>query len=343
MRYIGSKNNLLNTIDLFIRKNIESTEAMSMFDAFSGTGSVGSYFKDSFQIYSNDNLYFSYLIQKILIEMNDYPSFYGLKKIGINNPFNFLNNSNEKLSGHVFNSYSDGGISERRYLSAENGQKIDYILFQINEWLDQKVISLVEKDYILGSLVYHIPSFSNIGGTYSTFLKHWDKRALKKFEFHGLPITNNSKSNQSFCNDINEVINQIDADILYLDPPYNQRQYAPNYHMLESIAQEDFSELRGKTGLRNYSNQKSDFCVKSKVGDALEKVLVNSKSKHIILSYSSDGLLKYEEIETIFNKVVLEDTFNFQKIPYRKFKRIKGLDKETLYEYLFYGRRQNKR
>lgn len=340
MRYIGSKNNLLKNIDLFIRSNINLNKEMSMFDAFSGTGTVGRYFKDRFQIYSNDNLYFSFLIQKGLIEMNEYPAFYGLKEIGINNPFDFFNNTQEKLPGHVFNSYSYGGISERKYLSEDNGQKIDYILFQLNDWVSNKVISSCEKDYILGSLVYHIPSFSNIGGTYGSFLKHWDKRALKNLEFYGLPVINNSKSNKSFCNDINEIIGTIYSDILYLDPPYNQRQYAPNYHMLESIAREDFIDLRGKTGLRDYSNQKSEFCVKSKAADALEKILVNSNSKHVVLSYSSDGLLKYEEIETIFNKILLKDTFNFQKIPYRKFKRTAGPEKKTLYEYLFYGQKK---
>jgi adenine-specific DNA-methyltransferase len=340
MRYIGSKNNLLKNIDLFIRKNIDLHKEMSMFDAFSGTGSVGCYFKDRFQIYSNDNLYFSYLIQKILIEMNDYPSFNGLKKVGIDNPFDFFNKSNDKVPGEVFNFFSDEGLSERKYLSKDNGQKIDYILLQINEWKKQNIISADEKDYILGSLIYHVPSFSNIGGTYGAFLKHWDKRALKKIEFYGLPIKNNNKKNKSFCSDVNQIIKKVNTDILYLDPPYNNRQYAPNYHMLETIAKEDFVGLRGKTGLRNYDSQKSEFCVKSKVGDALKKILVLSKSKHIILSYSSDGLLKYDQIEDIFKTVLDKDTFSVEKIPYRRFKRTSGNEENTLYEYLFYGQKK---
>ena len=338
MRYIGSKKNLLKNIDLFIRKNIKE-EANSFIDAFSGSATVGSYFKSNYQIISNDNLYFSYLLQKIFIEFNSYPSFCRLKNKGINCPFEYFNSLSKGIAKHTFNQFSDGGTEGRKYFSEENGQKIDLIIKQTNDWLDDHIISKDEKDYIFGSLIFHIPSFSNIGGTYGAYLKSWDKRALKKFIFHGLPITNNGKNNYSYCNDVNDFIAHAKGDILYLDPPYNNRQYAPNYHLLETIAREDFKNLRGKTGLRDYLNQKSDFCIKSKVHNALQNILEKTASKHIVMSYSSDGIMSAEEIEQLFCQCLVSSSFVFEKIPYRRFKRTSSKTDKVLYEYLFYGKK----
>ena len=103
-----------------------------------------------------------------------------------------------------------------------------------------------------------------------------------------MPITNNGKNNYSHCSDINDFIAHVKGDILYLDPPYNNRQYAPNYHLLETIAREDFKNLRGKTGLRDYLNQKSDFCIKSKVHNALQNILEKNASKHTVNNYLID-------------------------------------------------------
>ena len=68
------------------------------------------------------------------------------------------------------------------------------------------------------------------------------------------------------------------ADIAYVDPPYNQRQYVPNYHVLETIARYDSPALKGVTGMRPYDSQRSDFCIKNKVNDALTGCLGNCVS-----------------------------------------------------------------
>ena len=73
MRYIGSKTNLLKNIESCISLNIH-TKQKSFCDIFSGTGVVARYFKPQYEIISNDVLYFSYLIQKSLIENNKIPN-----------------------------------------------------------------------------------------------------------------------------------------------------------------------------------------------------------------------------------------------------------------------------
>lgn len=339
MRYIGSKVNLLKNIDLFIRKNIPKEGANSFFDAFSGTGSVGYYFKDKYKIYSCDNLYFSHLLQKCLIESNKQPDFSTLIKEIKTDPFNYFNNMHKEASGPVFHNFSHMGKEGRKYFSKENGKKIDFILKELGRWKKNNLLNSEEVDYIKGCLIYHLPSFSNIGGTYGAFLKQWDKRALKPIKFYSLPYKNNKKRNRSYFDNLMNIIHEINADILYLDPPYNARQYAPNYHVLETIALEDFKNLKGVTGLRNYADQKSDFCNKNKAKQSLDKILSETKSKYVVMSYSSDGIMSKDDILGIFKNSLQSDSIVLEEIPYRKFKRTKSDSKDNLYEYLIFGKK----
>ena len=339
MRYIGSKVNLLKNIDLFIRKNIPKEGANSFFDAFSGTGSVGYYFKDKYKIYSCDNLYFSHLLQKCFIESNKQPEFSTLIKEIKTDPFNYFNNMHKETSGSVFHNFSHNGKEGRKYFSEENGKKIDFILRELRRWKKNNLLDSEEADYIKGCLIYHLPSFSNIGGTYGAFLKQWDKRALKPIKFYPLPYKNNKKRNRSYFDNLMNIIHEINADILYLDPPYNARQYAPNYHVLETIALEDFKNLKGVTGLRDYADQKSDFCNKNKAKRSLDEILSKTKSKYVVMSYSSDGIMSKDDILGIFKNSLQSDSIVLEEIPYRKFKRTKSDSKDNLYEYLIFGKK----
>ena len=339
MRYIGSKVNLLKNIDLFLRKNIPKERANSFFDAFSGTGSVGYYFKDKYKIYSCDNLYFSYLLQKCFIESNKQPDFSKLiKKIKMD-PFTYFNNMNKEISGSVFHNFSHMGKEGRKYFSEENGKKIDFILKELKQWKGDGLVNPDEADYIKGCLIYHLPSFSNIGGTYGAYLKQWDKRALKPIKFYPLPFKNNKRINRSYFDNLMNVIHKINSDILYLDPPYNARQYAPNYHVLETIALEDFKNLKGVTGLRDYADQKSDFCNKVKAMQSLDEILNKTKSKYVVMSYSSDGIMSKDDILDIFKNSLRSDSIVLEEIPYRKFKRTKQGSSDTLYEFLIFGKK----
>jgi adenine-specific DNA-methyltransferase len=82
----------------------------------------------------------------------------------------------------------------------------------------------------------------------------------------------NKQKNEVYNTDSMQLIDNIDTDILYLDPPYNKRQYAPNYHILETIAKYDNPVIKGITGMRDYSEQKSLFCNKDTALQSLDKI-----------------------------------------------------------------------
>ena len=340
MRFIGSKILLLENIKQVIDE--KAPNAHSFCDIFSGTACVARYFKQWYEVYSNDLLYFSYVLQKGTIENDEQPSFKKLfSKIGTDKPLEYLNNiptsimEDLDISKRFFqNNYSPNG--GRMYVTDENALRIDFARNTIENWKEENLLDENEYYYLVACLVEGIPFVSNISGTYGAYHKTWDKRSHKKFELFPLDVATNNKNNKSFNEDGVELLTSISGDILYIDPPYNSRQYLPNYHVLETAAKYDFPVLSGVTGQRPYEGQKSDFCSKKMVINAFSNLIKNANFKHLILSYSTDGLMSTTEIEQIMKEFGKPETYHVYEIPYRRFKSRELTKQDKLKEYLFY-------
>jgi len=339
VRFIGSKKLLLNEIKLVVDEHIDKAE--SFCDIFSGTSTVARFFKRDYEMISNDLLHFSYVLQKATIENECYPDFRDIKKIINMDPFNYFNTldikeSDLKETPFIYENYSPNRMSTRQYFSNENALKIDFIRQSIEQWKNKGFLKENEYYYLLAGLIEAIPYISNIAGTYGAYLKHWDKRANKKLELIKLETFKNNKMNQCFNQDSNELIKKIKGDILYIDPPYNSRQYAPNYHVLETISKYDNPVIYGKTGMRPYQDIKSKYCKRSEVLSEFSDLINNASFKHIIFSYSTEGILSEEDIESILKKFGNKDTYRIKKLPYRRYKHRAGHVKHDLHELIFY-------
>lgn len=342
MRYIGCKSLLLENIKEVIDKHV--TGATSFCDIFSGTSTVARYFKKWYETYSNDVLYFSYCLQMATIECPSVPKFSKLtKELGINDPITFFNNMQtadmEKLdiNKRFFqNNYSPKG--GRMYLNDDNALRIDYCRNVIEQWNIDGLLDKYEYYYLVACLVEGIPFISNISGTYGAFHKEWDKRTFKKFELIRLDVTNNGKNNKCYQTDGVKLLENISGDILYVDPPYNERQYLPNYHLLETAAKYDNPQIKGVTGQRQYAeNQKSEFCSLKTVLVAFENLMKNAKFHHILLSYNTDSIMPIEEIEKIMKKYGKPETFEINYINYRRYKSRSNVSNNSeLKELLIY-------
>jgi len=339
MRFIGSKVLLLTEIEKVIKENVQSAQLFC--DLFSGTSVVGRYFKKDYKIISNDLLYFSYVLQKASIEVNKKPLYDKLQNLLDMNPFEYLVNTEVSIdcfeeTPFIYQNYSPNEDCDRQYFTNENALRIDFIRQSIEKWKNEEIINEQEYFYLLAALIEGIPFVSNIAGTYGAFLKHWDKRAFKKFELIQIDLYDNNKNNISFNKDSNQLIKEISGDILYIDPPYNQRQYAPNYHILETIARYDNPQIRGKTGLRPYDDIKSKYCVKREVLKNFQELIHCANFKHIIVSYSTEGIMNMEDIEKTLNEYGNPNTYKLYKIPYRRYKHRPGKVEHDLHELLFY-------
>ena len=359
MRFIGCKENLLDFIELFIRE--KGIKGNVFCDLFSGTGSVAKHFKElGYKISSTDLLYFSFVLQKVYIEQNQYPKFSKLLKrlkiVPVNDTLFIDSSKNARaiiqhlnnlrgIKNFIYRNYSPEGTKGkkhvRQYFTGDNAQKIDSIREEIEKWKKGNLLSEQEYYFLLCSLIEAVPFVANISGTYAAFLKNWDKRAFKKIMLKVPKIIESNKKHKAFNENGLKVLDQIKGiDILYLDPPYNERQYAPNYHILETIARWDKPRIKGVTGMRAYEDQKSEFCNPQKGLIALEEIIKKGDFKHLLLSYNDEGIMPERKIIELFNK------YGKVEIVEKKYQRYKsnsnGEQKKGVNEKLYYFRKVNK-
>jgi len=324
MRFIGCKTQLLDNIREVVDRHVPHAETFC--DIFSGTAAVARCFKRRYEVYSNDLLYFSYCLQKATIENPRLPSFSALSEaVGIADPVGFLNRLDTAAmeilpeeKRFFQNNYAPAG--GRMYVTDTNALRIDFARNKVEEWNAAGLLNEMEYFYLVACIVEGIPFVSNISGTYGAYNKSWEARSNKRFELVALPVVYNGRDNRSYQEDGAVLLERVHGDILYIDPPYNERQYLPNYHVLETAAKYDFPVLKGVTGQRPYEAQKSDFCSRKTVVGAFEELVRNAKFQHIILSYNTDGIMTLDEISEVMRAYGLPDTFEVNYIPYRRFK-----------------------
>ncbi len=307
MNYIGSKKRLLNFLYNGISE-ITGLTSGTFFDGFAGTGSVGKFFQEKgFSIIANDIQYYSFIVNngKLNIPENNKKMkklIMELHQLGED----YEKNISDEKKCFIYNNYCAGGTQNlefpRLYFSDENGKKCDVMRMKIEDWKDEKKVNQKEYFYLIYCLLEAIDRVANTASVYGAYLKKLKKTAQKSLQIKTIDAEISSQYSAKIYNDAIENLMNIETDILYLDPPYNNRQYAPNYHVLETIAKYDNPELRGKTGLRNYEEQKSDFCMKAKVEQAFEYVIQHSKAKYIFLSYNNEGIMSSETIQNILKK-----------------------------------------
>ena len=144
-----------------------------------------------------------------------------------------------------------------------------------------------------------------------------------------MPVVSGSIG-EAYNEDINILAKKIHGDVLYLDPPYNARQYCSNYHVLETIARYDNPKLNGVTGLRDSSYQKSKFCSKRTVAETFEDLIKNAQFKYIFLSYNNEGLMSLDTIKEIMSRY---GEYSFFTKEYRRFKADKDENRNIAADY----------
>ena len=351
MNYIGSKLSLLEFLEKSIEKVVDKNSRVFC-DLFAGTGAVGTYFKrKGYKVIANDIQYYSFVLIKQYIENHQHLKFTKLTKIltELNNieiaerknfVCDYLSNiKGEK--GFIYKNYCSGGTKnqefERQYFSDENGMRCDAIRIKIEEWKNEKLITDNEYYFLLATLLETVDKRANTASVYGAFLKQLKKTAQIPFVLKPAELIINDQNHEVFNEDINKIVEKVEGDILYLDPPYNQRQYATNYHMLETIAKYDNPKIYGKTGLREYQDQKSLYCSSSQVKKAFKDLILKAKAKYIFLSYNNEGLMTHDEIKEIMG---LRGKYGYFTQEYGRFKADKDKNRDYIsnktLEYLHY-------
>ena len=267
-RYLGNKYRLLDFIQEII--NLKCDKIESFCDVFGGTGVVGDKFNSKeVNVISNDLLNTNYVcLQAFLGSKEDVQNVISKKLDHLN--------SLEAITDNYF-SVNFGNT----FFTIENARKIGFIRDEINRIAESEE----EKNILLCSLIYAVDKTANTVGHYDAFRKKLD--AIKPIRLL-IPNINYSKNhnNEVFNEDANTLIRKITCDVLYIDPPYNSRQYSDTYHLLENLSEWKKPKLKGVAKKMDRSHIKSAYCLKNAT-QAFEDLIVNANCKHILLSYNN--------------------------------------------------------
>ncbi|MDU5803726.1 MAG: DNA adenine methylase [Fusobacterium periodonticum] len=294
-RYIGSKTKLLDWIFSEIKNN---TQGKSFFDIFSGTGSIAERALSLYnKVIVNDILSSNKII---------YEAFWGKEKI------NFcLINEYKNLFIALTNIEKENYFSENyggKYFGLNDAKKIGYIREIIEENYKSKVLNKREFSILLASLIYSMDRIANTVGHYEAYRKISIKDDRFRFELIDLNDYQN-KEIEIFQEDANSLAPKIYADIIFLDPPYNSRQYSRFYHVLENLVDWDKPELYG-VALKPKPKNMSEYC-RNGAAKVFDDLISNLKCKYIVVTYnntynskssSSQNKIKLEEIKKSLNK-----------------------------------------
>jgi adenine-specific DNA-methyltransferase len=296
VRYYGGKEKLLEPIRSLLEEfNKERLEPIG--DLFAGTGVVGKALRLSgHQVIANDILYFCYCLNVSNLSFVDDECFEQIG--GFTNAIQILNNLPLR-HGFISEHFSPAGSASRMYFSEVNAKRIDTIRINIEEWRRDNKITDLEKAALIGILLKAINRVSNVTGTYAAYLKDWDPRAMKDLRLEATDLIRTGPAGQVFNQDIFTLPSRSLPRIVYLDPPYNQRDYASNYHLLELISVGWFEQgvvPSGVTGMTTDRSKKSTFSSKRTVVESFGALFEIQDFETVVLSYSNEGLISIKDL-----------------------------------------------
>ncbi|WP_438966452.1 DNA adenine methylase [Flavobacterium sp.] len=348
-RYIGSKDKLTDIIISEIRRINKNSKIV--IDLMAGTGLMSLALRENnFKVVANDVMTYSYHHLNLHLFLNKEPDFKNIssiinlvgpssKKNNYDLIIEYLNNV-KPIKGYFYNEFSPEGkpinsTKPRKYFTAKNAAKIDGIRKEIKVLNKKKLITELEHSLLLHDLIMASNDIANIAGTYGHYLSKFVKRSespivLYKSKFSSIGTT---EGHQVFKGYAEEIASKLTGDICYIDPPYIKRQYAANYHILETLAREDEPEAIGESGLRPWRDQYSNFCSKVKIRDSFDKIITNINCQDFLISYSEDGLIPISDLISFLSNYGIVSKKN---IEYKRFKSNNSNKDSTLHEYLIH-------
>lgn len=269
-RYLGNKYKLLPFIRSVVDEECENVNIVA--DIFAGTGAVASAFTDK-KIITNDNMYSNYICNVAWLGSESYSE---EKIVRIISEYNAWNVTQDNYMSLNF---------ANTYFAEDDCKKIGAIREDIETKFAAGEINARERALLITSLIYAMDKIANTCGHYDAY------RQGAKYERHlelcvPLPEKNLNKNNMNYNRDTNQWMGEIEADLVYIDPPYNSRQYCDAYHLLENVARWEKPEVFGVARKMDRTALKSDYCTQ-RATKAFEDLIGSIHAKYIILSYNN--------------------------------------------------------
>jgi adenine-specific DNA-methyltransferase len=260
VRYIGNKTRLRNFIaGALRRRGIRSGRAL---DPFCGTASIAQTLKRcGFSVIASDIMHYGFVFGRAYVETAERPAI----RRALHRQLRQLPPIHGFITEHFTLAGAEGRRHGRMYFTPENANRIDAIRL----WLVEHERELSADAYyaILAALIEAADRVANTTGVYAAWVKTYQPNAVRPLELRWEPVIRGN-SCHAHQRDAIDLIQQVGSfDLLYLDPPYNTRQYPGYYHIPELIATgwfEQVPQLRGKTGLIEDDDKSSVWCRRGK-------------------------------------------------------------------------------
>ncbi len=323
--YIGNKRRLIPFISEQVARIIEndSGRLTRALDLFAGSGSVSRLLRTfELDVHSNDIEYYSHILNyahNVILPSDEKHMFKHFG--GIDNTLDILNDmptiseSNRYISEYYApkDDLNPDVIHERMFYTQENARIIDTVRHAIENMYINESIDKNEYYYLLARLIYEAATHSNTSGVFKAFHCGFGGRArdalnriMKPISMTKLPLYGDIRGSSSNM-EAGEFLRKSKAsfDIVYIDPPYNQHQYGSNYHLLNTIARWDkpvvnkdimvAGKKTNKSAIRrDWTNTRSEYCYKHRAEVAFKDMISSIDAKHILVSYSTDGIIDYD-------------------------------------------------
>lgn len=324
-RYLGNKSRLADWI-VDVIANILPASA-SIADPMCGTASVSlALARAGFSVIAADALTFPVIHARARLLAKEPPPFAALG--GYPAALEWMRTL-APIEGYFFREFGEtgqpaNGRAPRLYFSAENAGRIDGIRQGIRKLAAAGDLTELEHSVLLHHLILATNAVANISGTYGYFLRKFSASSLKPLKFSPLDFELTPGQHRVLQGAVEDIAPTLNTDAVYLDPPYTKRQYAGNYHVLETLAREDEPVANGDGGLRPWTDQSSAFCYRRTAAQAFRNTLSKLNVKHIFISYSEDGQVSGEELETILSEFGTIHISEHHYVRYRSSSRGQG-------------------
>jgi adenine-specific DNA-methyltransferase len=302
-RYLGNKTRLVDIIVSAVEEIAEPGARVA--DPMCGTAAVAQGLGAAgFVVTASDELTFPVVHARVRLQLDGTPAFEGLG--GYEAALRELNAS-PSVSGFFHREYSDegqprNGSRPRAYFTGRNARRIDGIRARLSDWERGGLLDGLERDLLYHDLIMAVNRVANIAGTYGYYRRTWNSAALRPLELMPSDPSLGSPHHSVMQGRVEDLVAQLDVEVLYLDPPYTKRQYAGNYHLLETLAVGDEPDPVGEGGLRDWYDQYSAFCSKRQVRTAFHEVISRTPAQWVLLSYSEDGLVPPHDLVALLEE-----------------------------------------
>ena len=318
MRYIGNKTRLLPFILRTLKRS--GIGVGSVHDAFAGTASVSRALKQKgWRVHSSDLLMSSYVFQRAYVAADSSDPLLE----AMSEELGSLPPREGFITEHF--SPSDGSSgSGRMYFTPENAGRIDAAREELEEW--RKGGKVDEDDYylLLAAIIEGADRVANTAGVYASYMKRWQPNAKRRFELVTEEPVKGAQPAQAMLMDATDAARLIGAvDLLYIDPPYNARQYVAYYHIPEILARgwtDSEPSIRGKVGLLAGEEGRSQWSHGRRVQRLFTALLAASGAGHALISFNSEGHLAPDALHTLLTRASIDGQVAHYTQRYRRYR-----------------------